>query len=215
MAVTQNEKIDHLLDEWAKEFSTGNKFIRDGIINEELFSKSKIKILFIAKEPNSRNHTNEIAWDFRNWWQEPNLKYSFSQTLDLWAYGLLNNFPEIVEPRENCLSQVAFMNVKKNCGGAETSRDQMLSAINMNREFVKKQIALIQPEIIITCFSADHSLVKSLFEIELEDALYGIHIGKFQNSKLVSFYHPSMRAPNIMSYVLLKEIINSAKFKQL
>jgi hypothetical protein len=208
----KNEKIDLLLNEWEKEFP--DQFIRDGIINEELYLKAEKKILFIAKEPNAGNHKKEIAKDFRNWWQEPKLEKAFSKTLDLWAYGLLNNFPQNINPRQNSLSQVAFINVKKNCGGAETSREQMLNAIANNSTYVKKQIKLIQPDTIITCFSADHSLVKKLFDIELEEALYGIQIGKLGHAKLISFYHPSMRAPSEMSYVLLKEIINSAKYKE-
>jgi hypothetical protein len=213
--MTKNEEIDQLLMEWKTDLNTTSRFIEDGIIDENLYSTAGLKILFIAKEPNSRNHKDEIAWDFRKWWREPHLKYSFSQTLNLWAFGLLNNFPQIIDEKRNSLSQVAFINVKKTCGGAETNRKQMNSAIDLNSDLVRRQINIIAPDVIVTCFSADHGLTSKLLGIELSDCLYGIKVGKFKNSKVVSFYHPSMRAPGEMSYVLLKEIINSGEFKKL
>ncbi len=66
--MNKTDKLNQLFEEWENEVPEyKGKFIKDGINDEELFRLSKIKVLFIAKEP---NNPKQQAGDFREWWKE-------------------------------------------------------------------------------------------------------------------------------------------------
>lgn len=51
--MTKTESLNILFDEWEKEISGYNGFfVKDGIIDEEVWNNTSPKILFIAKEAN-------------------------------------------------------------------------------------------------------------------------------------------------------------------
>lgn len=214
---SKTEKLNKLFDEWEysnKEYK--NKFVKDGINNEELFNKAKHKILFITKEP---NNPKQEAGDFREWWKEK-LAYSFSFRIAEWSYGILNNFPEYDEiwkdnrPHDS-IQQIAFMNLKKCGGGGSAEYDRMMNHANLNFTYLHKQIEIIQPDLIITGTSWPE-LRNSIFQnIVWVPSGYGIEIAKFKQAKVIDFYHPSSRTPPSASYSLLQNIISSKKFKSL
>ena len=63
--MSKNLKLNELFIDWERSIPEyQNKFISDGIIDENEFCNAKKKILFIAKEPN--NPLQKDKWDFRN-----------------------------------------------------------------------------------------------------------------------------------------------------
>ena len=90
--MTATEKLNALFHRWQVEFPDyQGKFTKDGINNEAVFNNQKLKLLFLAKEPND---PDQGGGDFREWWSEE-VKYSFSHRICEWAFGLLNEFPPV------------------------------------------------------------------------------------------------------------------------
>lgn len=214
----KTEQLNQLFEKWemaVPEYK--GKFVRDGIINEQLYKTASPKILFIMKEPND---PKQETWDFRDWWKDE-IKYAFTYRIAEWSYGILNNFPEYDEiwskknAAQDAIQNIAFMNIKKSGGIGNSESKIMTQHLKINFEFLHKQIGIIDPEIIIIGLSWNE-LRDGLFpQIKWYDSGYDIKIGKFNNSKVIDFYHPSSRTGPAASYSLLQNIVTSDKFKSL
>ena len=65
--MNKTQQLNNLFTKWENEIPEyKNKFVRDGIINEDVWDKTNPKILFIAKEPN--HYENPQQGDFRLDW---------------------------------------------------------------------------------------------------------------------------------------------------
>lgn len=211
----QNSELNQLFENWLQERPDYNEkgFKKDGIIDERLFAMQKAKgkaVLFLCKEPND---LTKAAWDYRTWWKEE-IKYNFSIRLAQWAYGIVNDFPTMKEAADNgSLNHIAFMNVKKIGGGAQSDNEEIISYIKRDKEFLLQQIKIINPDIIIGCLTVTENW-EHLFEgIQWQESEYDIYIAKWKGIKLIDFYHPSAHYPSSMFYTLLEKVYNSNKFQ--
>ena len=83
--------IDLLLERWRQTYSNEDKFICDGIINEEAWSKTTDRVLFLLKELNlalgswSDSIPLEVQRDFRKTVNEAPWR-----EIGQWAYAILH-----------------------------------------------------------------------------------------------------------------------------
>jgi len=219
MGLKKNQLLNKLFLVWKKNYSESENFVKDGIVNEELFDKARTKILFITKEPND---PKQEGTDFREWWNE-GVYYSFSYRIAEWSYGILNDFI----PYDNiwiknddsralqAIQSIAFMNVKKSGGIGSSKEKDINKYIERDIEFIHKQIKIIDPEIIIIGMSWA-STVDLLFpDLKWIKSGYAINLARFNESKVIDFYHPSARNGVAASYSLLQNVINTVAFKKL
>jgi hypothetical protein len=216
--MTKTDELNTLFADWEKfvpEYTA--KFVRDGIVNEEAYLLAHTKILFLTKEPNNPGQT---PGDFREWWKE-GIKYGFSFRLAEWAFGILNDFPpydEIWKTKDNvnhAIRSIAFMNVKKSGGGGLAEYDRMIEHATKNKDFISKQIDIIQPEIIITGLSWPELRCQVFPDLAWMESGYGIAIARCGDKKIIDFYHPSARTAPAASYSLLQNVIRAPPFRNL
>lgn len=215
----KNIQLDKLFIDWNKQYEKSENFVKDGIINEELFDEARIKILFITKEPND---PKKEGTDFREWWNKE-VYYGFSYRISEWAYGILNNFPKYdsIWPKNDdsiakkAIQSIAFMNVKKSGGTGSSDKNTINKYIERDKEFIDRQIEIIDPEVIIIGMSWA-STVDLLFpDLKWTKSGYAINLARFKKSKVIDFYHPSARNGVAASYSLLQNVIRSRTFKNL
>ena len=177
-----------------------NFIIKDGIINPDLYSRQKPKILVIAKEHNFINkdqYPNGYEGDYRQWWNNY-LNYTFSHRISEWAFGIANEFTTAYEEisreqKMTALRSIAFINVKKTGGGSFSNPDTILSYIETGRELLQQQVRAINPDLIICCFRHD-CYVDRLFGVPMQRASTNHYsLGSWQARRLINFYHPSSR----------------------
>ena len=219
MRQNKTKLLNELFIEWERhsESEYKGRFIKDGIIDETLFNQAKLKILFITKEANDPKQT---SWDFREWWKK-NIDYAFSYRLAEWSFGLLNDFPyydKVWEKKgaaHEALKKVAFMNVKKSGGSGKSNFKTILNHIKNNFDFIHREIEIIEPDVIITGLSWQ-GLRDELFpNLEWVKSGYSVDIARFEQSKVIDFYHPSSRNAPAAAYSLLGNIINTEIFRSL
>lgn len=206
---TKTTLLNNLFEKWENNIPQyQGKFVKDGINNEELFEAAPTKVLFIAKEPNNSSQT---PGDFREWWKE-DLIYSFSLRIAEWSYGILNDFPQYDEiiSNPNCrliaMQQIAFMNIKKIGGLGNSEYNGILEHLQNNFSYIHEEIEIISPDLIITGTSYDR-LRNALFpDVTWVKSGYNLCIGRFKNSKIIDFYHPSSRNAPAASYSLLQTV---------
>ncbi|MFD2100125.1 hypothetical protein [Flagellimonas iocasae] len=216
--MSKTEQLNNLFDEWQLKIPEyRGKFIMDGINNEDLYSKAKTKVLFLTKEP---NNPNQEAGDFREWWKE-GLKYTFSHRLAEWSYGILNDFPEYEkiwidkDDYNNAIFSIAFMNVKKVGGKGRSNYSEMEEHLLLNKDLLLRQIEIIQPNIIIMGLSWKKMRNLLFNNVKWQNSGYNVSIGKYNNAKIIDFYHPSARNAAAASYSLLQNVIQSKAFQKL
>jgi len=221
--MNKTNELDNLFTEWEEKVNEyKNKFVSDGIIDENEYDNADKKLLFIAKEPN--DPLQERKWDFRDIWKNKiEFNNSFSYRIAEWAYGILNDFPPYDDlwsndPSKlfNILQSISFMNLKKIGGNGSSEYDSIHKHVNNELDFLKKQIDIIRPEIIILGLSFWSDIRNIIFQdAEWTRSGYNIEIAKWKNIKIIDFYHPSSRNAPAASYSLLQNIVNSNIFKNL
>lgn len=111
------------------------------------------------------------------------------------------------------------MNVKKSKGVGKLDNVKELNALVLEQiDFIRQQIEIIQPDVVILCLSHSKFLRNLLFpqaESVWLNSGYGVEIGKSGNQKLIDFYHPSSRNVPAAAYCLLKNVVQSAAYKSL
>lgn len=219
----KNAQLDQLFKAWKKEYGTHENFIKDGIISENRYEKARRKVLFIAKEPND---PDQKATDYREWWNRE-LRLGFSYRIAEWAYGFLNDFPVYDEiwPKVDgkydsgrameAIQSIAFMNIKKSGGGGEANNNTIDEHLEKYSEHIKEQISIIAPEIIILGLSWNPKSQLIFPGIKWVDCGYQIPIAKYDELKIIDFYHPSARNAAQASYRLLKCVFEGDRFSEL
>ena len=91
----------------------------------------------------------------------------------------------------------------------------MLKHLKQNKKYLKKQIQIISPDIIITGLTWREHRNELFDNLQWLKSGYNIEIAKYNNAKVVDFYHPSARIPASASYSLLENITKSIPFKHL
>lgn len=222
MCETRTERLNKLFVEWKQQRKKEAELMcLDGIVCEDNYERANPKILFIAKEP---NNPEGPAFDFREGWREE-VKYIFAIRLCQWAYGIRNGFPPLSEFDElaeadklEVMSYISFMNLKKAGGTGSADPEEIRSVAKRDKEFLRRQIKIIDPDVIIGGVGVgDSSLWSLLFPgIEFRNCGFDIRVARVECARVIEFYHPSYRnLPRAMSYSLLGRVFQSDEFGRL
>lgn len=187
--------------------------VTDGIVNEKEYLDSKYKILYIMKEVNSyqnggwsltefiSNGAIPQTWDNVARWTEGilNLEKDFD-----WEYLSGDNDPR----RDKYLKKIASINLKKTPGRHTSIYNEIRLATKNNKEIIKKQVDIYQPDIIICCGTSG-LFVRDCLESGLtwQMTSRGIEYMILDNTIIVSFSHPEARVADQYLYYALIDAI--------
>ncbi len=207
-----NEKLNVLFEKWkAKSIENGEEkaFCEDGLMYkyghdknyvDELWDKSKKRILFLLKDP------IEDSGDSRLWLNEPEnqqLRPIIMKKLAYILYGLstvkdgkVTDFWDIThEQLVKCFNEIPFAYVEsKKQEGTTVIKDKELDKyINRYKEYLTEEINILNPDIVI-CFGGPqhHFAVNDLYkDAEVIDKHIRLH--KQTNTLIIYSYHPRAR----------------------
>lgn len=210
-----HEKENLLFSKWAKE-RTG--FVADGVIDEDEYLNSRVKIMFVLKEVNDSGGGN---WDLREFVREG----ARQQTWDLitrWVYGIRNLDKEInwssienitIGQRKDVLKSICAINLKKSPGGHTTNAEDFYKVALNDKQYINEQVKLYDPDLIICCGTGE--LFSDLVFEKLQNwrvTSRGIWYHEFSTNKfLIAYSHPEARVQKCLLYYglidALKEIL--------
>lgn len=192
---------DVLFEEWKRCLGNEAKeFVPDGAVCGETYESTWPRIVFLLKEANDPSGGK---WDLRDYlgsgdrWQTWN-------NVTRWTEGILA-LPEIrpwkdlehvdKNARICALRKVAAVNIKKTPGGATANVDGLRGFARANRVFIRRQLGLYRPHLIVGCGS-DVSGV--LFEDVYEEPEWrrtkrGTRYTALGSATYVDYYHPNAR----------------------
>lgn len=198
---------DSFFKKWINTYPAGlrREFHRDGIINDKIFSQQKLRILFVAKEPNSKdgNFDQHLGADLRKIWGELCLKKPFDYNVARWTRiisddvdgGHLISWAEVAQT----MRRVAIINLKKMAGSGSENREEVCLYSFQDKHFIKEQLDGIRPDVIFAC-GKDGFVFRMLWRIindevcfrpENENSFKAVIHGRIV--PIFSTYHPSLR----------------------
>lgn len=205
---------------WRKEdiHKKSDCFISDGIIDEELWNKSKIKILYIFKEA---YNSDTGDFDLRNHLSKPLsvLRKKMWWTVSQWTYGVNKiiegvgvvpfdeNFKKNQEMNK-LFHSIAIINIKKSSGKTSSNSSDLAKYVEADWDHLKEEIDEINPDLIIG--GSTWPLIQDKFDsmTKEDEWLY-----KADGRYYVDFWHPANQYPNKLNYYSLITVLNNSKDK--
>lgn len=190
-----SEAESELFKEWDKKYDC---FISDGIVNFRQYAAAPLKITCILKEVNAIDGFKWSLTDFIN-------KGACGATWNVvsrWIAGILfgKSFDEVEDidekKRKKYLAPISVINLKKTPGGAESDDEIIAKFARDDKENIKKELKLYDPDIVICC-GTGNVFAKEILEREhfewtqvSKDVFY-----IWDNNRLIIYtWHPQQRA---------------------
>lgn len=144
------EEEEKLFQEWQQEKGY-DRFIRDGVFDEDLWAAQKPKITYVLKDADWPDGDGNLR---RSLIQEPHPRnWATWNNVARWTKALLEGgeYPGYIskETRIMYLKKVSFLNLKKVGGGPTNDVKELWKAARNDAEFIRRQLLLYQPDIII------------------------------------------------------------------
>jgi hypothetical protein len=213
-------QINDLFERWKKSKGyTDDNFTVDGVApqNWDKWNESKPKILFLLKE----NFTTDFEPQYGVELRENGGRDQFSWNVARWRYVIKELFDnpraDIIYDKFNpalpvWVDDVALVEVKKLNEGASTSDNSDIKKYaKEDREFLQEQIEILNPDVIICCYTGDSY---DQFRTPNEEYVELFRKSncpcyKDGNRLCIDFYHPSSFTPfnSIELFDILKEMI--------
>lgn len=220
------EKEKELFSRWKAERGY-NYFITDGILDEAEWNKQKYKILFVLKEANWENGNGDLcefllSESSSSYWKTWN-------NVARWTKALLEQgeYPRYVSKSDKSfwLRKVAAMNLKKVGGDAVAEDETIREYAEKDKTYLKEQIELYYPDIIICCGRGEGKNADILHDIVFDSSQvsewqepitekkynYFVAIIDGKQIPVVSFYHPQMRGSHDKFMRRYEEMIEIGK----
>ncbi len=209
----QIKQLNDLMNDWQQSIPQGEKFSADGIVDLPSWQQADKKILVLLKETN--DYSQDITDLIRQVVKKERTTKEFwgamtFHTVGKWLYGLENfkngTYPTLSEAkkyRKQALLNCAYMNLKKATGGSSTKNKELENATKRDAEYIKKEIEIINPNIVIC--GGTYNLVKKHIFPELERVAPRIH--KFNDTIFINSYHPAYR--RVKGQVLYDMVLKS------
>lgn len=202
-AISEIGCTDDLFTAWKAAIPRERHFNGDGIISKSNWDSCPAKVLFILKETNQaeQNIVSAINKAIDNsssgWWRGKVLR-----RVGRWAYGLqtydgtVSPFKDAVLNEKHALRSIAYINIKKTSGGAITNAKDFDAHAQKFAVFVRKQVNLIQPNIVVLC--GTYQPVKRHIFPELKKVSERVHTCK--GIVFINAFHPAARKKGPMLY---------------
>lgn len=199
--VDDYKSIDILLNEWRSQVvREAGHFVEDGVVCQESWSKAKLRVLFLLKEPNGykgeHGPLNELLRKAATtnpgsaMWDRPTF-----HNIGRWAYGLANyshdvpSYQEANKAYKTAVLECAYINIKKSSGGARATKEVAVHAAKY-AAFLRRQVDLLAPDIVVC--GGTYSLLKEHVYPRMAKVSPRIH--KDGDRIFINAFHPGCRA---------------------
>lgn len=201
--ISEIKCIDELMVAWEEAFPEGWHFNHDGVISKENWDSSRKKVLFVLKETNKAKQNvvtainRAIEAKSNGWWRGKVLR-----RVGRWAYGI-QSYDGVVPPlkdaklnEKNAIKSIAYINIRKTSGRATTNQKMFDAHASEFSHFVRRQIELINPDIVVLC--GTYNQVKRYIFPEIKKISDRIHI--YEGVVFINAFHPAARKKSAMLY---------------
>lgn len=198
-----------------------NGFIRDGVVNLNVWEKQDKRIAFLLKEAYGDNS----EWDLKEMLRVKSPWSSIWRRVAEWTYGIQNTTvdkiakyePEKISMEENnmLLNQIAVFNLKKSGGEPQSNPNEIKAYANADRIEIKRQLELINPDIVVcgNTMSALNQIYDCSIKTESshnDNWYYFTNVIGGKKRLVLDYYHPANYYPALLNYYGLVNIYHQA-----
>lgn len=213
-----NSDLDNIYKNWMK---PGEHFVKGGVVNEECYKNSNIKILVLLKEVNDSKKKEN--WTLVEHINDQIAKHKFYPTwrqVGIWSYGIQYGFPRFNEIGSSSeidkniaigLTKIAATNLKKSGGSGSSIFEEIMVFAQNQKDLWVKEIELMKPDLVIC--GGTFEIVQAILGFSYQTCDSGANYGKELNTTFLDFYHPTYRVSPRMLYAYLKESMMSLGYK--
>ena len=166
------EQLENFFEEWIKEQKKDNEydcektgiaidsFTQDGVVDEDTWNalKPKKKVLYLLREANGNTSKKDADGkgacvdDGEFWFKQCVNDGNIGNKIFKRIAGMQRIIQNDDKSSDtDLLKQVAYMNINKRGGGSKVDWKMLTSYANDYEEFIKKEICIIKPDIIVCC----------------------------------------------------------------
>ncbi len=218
--MNRQEELKRHFIKWRKTFCEDKNFVFDGIVREDKYTESPVKILFVLKEMpwDEKSDTYSLTKLMEEAVSGDQAYGNFCGKLALWSYGLLNCLPswenvskkwEVEKDQKEILDsllRIAVMNTKKYPGEPRSEDEDLKHVLERDKDLLLQEIRIIEPEVVVCC--GVWHLWKEILEVEDSETVtspngfqwFEYSIKENVSSKFLCFPHPSRPLENAIMY---------------
>ena len=207
-----SDKMEELFETWKGRYPVEQRagFHKDGVIEVESYLREPRKILFVMLEPNSTDgaYDHFFGQDLRYVYGQITPVKGLTRNVALWARAILDGNDQYVvlgkKEIRTQLRRVAIINLKKTSGTGKANLERISIFAWNDREFIKKQVGIISPDIIVTCGESSNKI----FWWIVQNNLFSNPSDKtyiFNDMHVIPANHPSLR-PRKNEEMALKKV---------
>lgn len=223
--MVENKELDKIC---MKHFQ-GRPYVADGIFYSsptELWNYIHPKVLFVLKQPNSDELLGE---DYREYDFETCIREQVWRELLKRLYGIMNTIqsavPDYTKITERKVLKETFthypfavINIIKDIGAGITSTAELKKYAIENTHFLKEQLDILHPDIIVCCGNGVFDIVNQSITPPIESSGNWLKYNAARNIIFFDTYHPGKpNANNILKEAYekpLREYSNHLKNKK-
>lgn len=211
--MTKTDKLNQLFEEWKKQKFL---FCEDGIICESVYNAiDALRPLFILKDVHNETvacdelSEDGVNIDMRKAIFKPGQEKTWKH-IAYWTEAFANSIPQKFEIIKNIsvfdsLKKTAFLNIKKDEGGASVCGSVLLKYAKRDKDFLKEQISICTPDVIVTCGEDVFTCLEEIYSkeeltfVEKIEISYDSKYGEIYNLKInsdktvfvIKYLHPN------------------------
>ena len=186
--------------------------IKCGVVDEYTYLRQKIKIVFLLKEPNSKqkgwsipeNLAKQIKWLENNKGFE-NKKFKPTWVpAGMWAYAILNGFKPYLQLKYDSLiaqglSCIGMTNLKKTGGKGRANPREISEAAHLTLQLWSRELKIMRPDLVI-CGGTYNDVIRNLgldnnklSYVRGSKNHYALWGNRGHTMVLLDFWHPACR----------------------
>lgn len=223
------EEENRLFADWkdAVVRETSELFVTDGVVDEQEWKESPIKVLYLLKEVNGA----DTEWDERDYLKKYNVESNYIKThsptvnvISQWQYGIAykpdatwKDVEQVIvdtDLQTKLLSQICLVNIKKTAGESvvDWNKFEVYFKNPINLEMLNKQLDLYHPDVVV-CGGTAWLLcqVKGWEYNKWLQTTRGIRYYRDRNTVYIDFCHPNNRGPKNMIFFSLLDALKEIR----
>lgn len=193
-------------------------FVKDGVVDEESYLRSSLKIMLVLKEINGSLE----KWhnDLRDFIRQ-GARWQTWDNVTRWIRGIRAIHRDIEwkelekiskEQRKEHLKSICAVNLKKSPGGRTTDNNALSKEAKEDEKFLNEQFGIYNPDLVICCGSIVSrkflDLVKLPEKSDYKMTTRGICYHEYQTNKyMIEYSHPEARVANCLLHYGLVDAI--------
>lgn len=192
-ALNLKKEENKLFDEWKTKY---NEFVPDGLANVNSYVFARPKITVILKDVNAKNNL-----DLMNPLREGAEGGKTWNNISRWVAHILyqEDYHEVdyigEKERKKYLAPISVINLKKTPGGGTADNSEIDKFAKEDREYIKKQVKIYHPDIII-CGGTGDIFIQDILDLDTSSWTYVsdyLSYLIYNNTIIFKTFHPSCR----------------------